>query len=443
MKIELVPKRNSELDKQNARDNKKTLGGELFEEPYANIFLCARKKSGKTTAIYNILKHCAGRKTKIICFSSTVFKDKNWLRIADFLKRKDIEFEPHMSIYDEITGQNLLENIIKELQVEAKKTKDEDDIKEAQSEYARKAKKREKQLKQKQNKKRKTNKRAKKKKFRHNGIQCHEDMAAALRTALHSAAKRRKLMNPELSKVLTTVDAMNSPFCMFNESGANEVFEKEMHMAFSGSNRIHQCRTYELQEKLKLDQEDCETFMTVDPQTGLITQQGQSTSKGHSQYTQPKYIFIFDDLSNELRDPYVAHLLKTNRHYLSKVIASSQYVQDMMPSSRKQQDYWMLFAGHSEDKLAVIFKDADTRVTFNQFVQMYKQVTSEPFQFLMIDVVNDVYRRGFNPTPISVKSHCSKQEQTKSSVKLNKLLTLHEDEKVEEKEEEEDYKLIN
>ena len=228
-------------------------------------------------------------------------------------------------------------------------------------------------------------------------------------------------MNPELHHAMTHIDAANSPFCLFNEQEANDVFEKEMHMAFSGSNRIHQCRTHELQEKLKQNELDYDKTISVDPETGLVTRNEQKIDGKHSQYAHPEYIFIFDDISNELRDPFVAHLHKTNRHYLAKIITSSQYPNDMMPSSCKQQDYWLLFAGHSEDKLAKIFKDCDTRISFDKFVQVYKQVTSVPYQFLLIDVANDQYRRNFDATPISVKAS-SVEEQNKSDAKVKRIL---------------------
>ncbi len=121
-------------------------------------------------------------------------------------------------------------------------------------------------------------------------------------------------------------------------------------------------------------------------------------------YIVPEYIFVFDDLSNELKDPVVSHLLKTNRHYKSKIIISSQYVQDVMPSSRKQIDYWLLFGGHSPDKLEVIHRDADTRLTFEQFVRVYRDVTKENYQFLLLNTADDEYQKNFDPTPLQVKN---------------------------------------
>ena len=39
-------------------------GRDIFPEIYANIFFCARKKSGKSCAIFHTIQHCATRKTR-------------------------------------------------------------------------------------------------------------------------------------------------------------------------------------------------------------------------------------------------------------------------------------------------------------------------------------------------------------------------------------------
>ena len=40
-------------------DTRPIKGYDICEEVYANIFLCARKKSGKTSALFKILKECS------------------------------------------------------------------------------------------------------------------------------------------------------------------------------------------------------------------------------------------------------------------------------------------------------------------------------------------------------------------------------------------------
>ena len=43
-------------------------GGKLFPELYSTMFICAKKKSGKSQAIGKILKQCVGRDTRVIAF---------------------------------------------------------------------------------------------------------------------------------------------------------------------------------------------------------------------------------------------------------------------------------------------------------------------------------------------------------------------------------------
>src|ERR1700743_805952 len=76
-------------------------GYEICEEVYANIFLCARKKSGKTSALFKILKECASRNTIIVVFCSTCYKDKNWIQIRKYFEKNHMEIQVFTSIYED------------------------------------------------------------------------------------------------------------------------------------------------------------------------------------------------------------------------------------------------------------------------------------------------------------------------------------------------------
>ena len=65
--------------------------------------------------------------------------------------------------------------------------------------------------------------------------------------------------------------------------------------------------------------------------------------KRKSKYQSPEYIFIFDDLSTELKSSTIPRLLKVNRHFLCKTLISSQWWNDLHPMSRKQADYFICF----------------------------------------------------------------------------------------------------
>ena len=84
-------------------------GYELFSEPYANIFICARKNSGKTTLLNHIIQQCAGRKTKVIICSSTADKDASMLHIIKELERRKLNHivldgDDVLDVIDSITG---------------------------------------------------------------------------------------------------------------------------------------------------------------------------------------------------------------------------------------------------------------------------------------------------------------------------------------------------
>ena len=81
-------------------DTDKIKGSELFPEIYSNIFLIAKKKSGKTNVISNIIDKCAGKKTTVIIFASTFYRDDAWKLIEEMLIKKKIEYIPYISIYD-------------------------------------------------------------------------------------------------------------------------------------------------------------------------------------------------------------------------------------------------------------------------------------------------------------------------------------------------------
>jgi hypothetical protein len=97
-------------------DKSKIKGSELFEELYRNIFLLAKKKSGKTSTIFKILQKCSNKNTKLIIFSSTVYKDNNWLSIVKYFAEKNFHVETYTSIFDE-DGENLIQNLINTLEL--------------------------------------------------------------------------------------------------------------------------------------------------------------------------------------------------------------------------------------------------------------------------------------------------------------------------------------
>ena len=248
-------------------------GADLFDGLgglYSNIFLLAKKRSGKSTVIYNILKNCAGRDTKIYIFCSTVNKDESYKKIMDYLDKKNIYYEAYTAISED--NINNLSEIIDELK--ANQNEGNETIKEETKEEP----------------------------------------------------KKNNLLD-------------------FGDKVEEEKKERKP-------------------RKLK--------------------------------YIAPENIFIFDDLGQLLRDPMVEQLLKTNRHYKSKVILSSQYLNDLKPASRLNLDYLLIWGGQPEEKLKIIHKDIDIATDLNNFLEIYEEATSEKYNFLYIDIRAEKYRKNFN-----------------------------------------------
>jgi hypothetical protein len=111
----------------------------------------------------------------------------------------------------------------------------------------------------------------------------------------------------------------------------------------------------------------------------------------------PKFIFVFDDLSTELRDPSISRLLKIHRHLKSCVFISSQRCTDLTPSSFNQLDFCLIFRGYSSniDKLQAIYQNIDIAIPFELFVDMYRTATREKYSFFYISK-NGEYRINFN-----------------------------------------------
>tara|TARA_R110002012_G_scaffold121494_1_gene270974 strand:- start:2618 stop:3469 length:852 start_codon:yes stop_codon:yes gene_type:complete len=105
---------------EHTKDAKKVLGGKLFLDPLSNTAIIAKKKSGKTTLLYNILKKvCRGGKnhpTNVIFFCSTIHKDETYKHILEMLEKKGCNIDVNTHYIDE--GDNLVKILLDELKGE-------------------------------------------------------------------------------------------------------------------------------------------------------------------------------------------------------------------------------------------------------------------------------------------------------------------------------------
>ena len=232
-----------------ALESHEILGYDYFPTLYSNMYTCSRRRSGKTTLIYNILKHCVNKRTNVFFFCSTIKRDSTYKLILEMLEKKHV----NVMIYDHFVNgkENILTGIIEELN--------------------------------------------------------------------------------------------------------NDLEEKE-------------------QEKIKKDQD----ILYPKPKIELFPKEELKERKERKpKRLGPEYVFIFDDLGNDLRHPSITQLFKTSRHYKAKVIVSSQYIHDLSNSCIKNLDYTLIIKSFSREKLLVLFEALDLSIEFEEFEKLYLDATTQ------------------------------------------------------------------
>jgi mRNA-degrading endonuclease RelE of RelBE toxin-antitoxin system len=111
----------------------------------------------------------------------------------------------------------------------------------------------------------------------------------------------------------------------------------------------------------------------------------------------PKYTIIFDDLTKEeLRSDYLGNYLKKSRHYKCRTILSSQNLISIKPTSFSQLYAVYIWKGFSKPYIKVLYERLNINMSFNQFYELYKQITLEKYAFLNIDLRNGDMKRNFD-----------------------------------------------
>ncbi len=93
-------------------DLAKIKGAEFIPSLYANIFICAKKKSGKTNVIHTLLKNLVTIESEVFIISSTIYKDKTWTAIRKMLKKEDVDYRNFTSFIEPKSGVSILPDLI-------------------------------------------------------------------------------------------------------------------------------------------------------------------------------------------------------------------------------------------------------------------------------------------------------------------------------------------
>lgn len=245
-------------------------GKDYFENLHPNILILARKNSGKTTILYNILKHCANKHTKVYIFCATMDADPSYKKILEMLDNKKIEHEEFGQIKDGKV--NHLDNIVEDINQQLKDEKNE------------------------------------------------------------------KESTKEVEKKPKTL--------------------KELMFGFD-------------QDLKKMRKE------------------------AKPKKIAPKYIFVYDDISDDLRNKSLEILLKKNRHYGIMNIISTQSLKDITPVAWRQIDNAILLKNISDADLEDVYNRLNLPTTYETYLSAYDAATAGDYNFFYIDKNKVKYRRNF------------------------------------------------
>jgi hypothetical protein len=113
----------------NDLDDRPTRGKDMIAVDYANIYCCAKKKTGKSTVVNQMVRKFAGPQTSVHIFCSTVHIDPTYIALTEYLERKGIPVYTSTSIKDDDGFDSIADLLKIDEDFMGKKDDDDDDDK--------------------------------------------------------------------------------------------------------------------------------------------------------------------------------------------------------------------------------------------------------------------------------------------------------------------------
>ena len=98
-------------------------GSELFPSLFYNLFVCSKKRSGKTSLINTIIQKCTDKRTIFFIFCPTVKVDASWIEIVKYLENRGNAVNTYTEILDGKV--NILNEIVNELSMGAEEPEED------------------------------------------------------------------------------------------------------------------------------------------------------------------------------------------------------------------------------------------------------------------------------------------------------------------------------
>jgi len=96
--------------------NLKSRDGEIFKDPYCNIYCCATKKSGKSVLVSDIVRRCvAPGITTVHIYCPTHEKDPVYDALKKWLKKKNVKVKLNTSLFEDDGKTNNFKKVVKGL----------------------------------------------------------------------------------------------------------------------------------------------------------------------------------------------------------------------------------------------------------------------------------------------------------------------------------------